>query len=143
MATERKESAYSYETFVAFLRSAHENISEHAVELYSIKKSSGEVLRCEKIPDLFRTENGVKAVMNFVAAEQPKNLILVQTRPYSDPNPMKEDIFYTKKLYLYLNMSCIKLVDHIIVTPQYDFSFQKNGLMDEIVELDAKKLFKK
>jgi DNA repair protein RadC len=50
-----------------------------------------------------------------------KNIILVHNHPSGNEKPSKEDLNLTKNVKVILDLLDVKLMDHVIVTPQGDY----------------------
>ncbi len=60
---------------------------------------------------------------------QATAVIAVHNHPSSDPNPSKADIDMTQRVKDALKTIGVTLLDHVIVTPTDDLSFQARGLL--------------
>lgn len=75
----------------------------------------------------------INEVLNGCAINKTKNIILVHNHPYlnggCDPVPSPTDMKQTAVYKQILAKHGIRLMDHIIVSPEGHFSFKVNGLL--------------
>ena len=61
-------------------------------------------------------------------------IILVHNHPSGTPDPSAEDIVLTKKIYLALSLNGICVMDHIIISKDDYYSFNKSGLFNNFTK---------
>lgn len=125
--------AYSFTSFSEFLGKRFRGLKEEVAELYAVKKN-GELIFCKRFTseELFMVEIPVSEITSFIASFNPKEVILVHNHVDGGCQPSREDNFFTKKLYLYLDMCGVRLLDHYIVGPHNIYSYEHEGRMEEI-----------
>lgn len=125
--------AYSFETFAEFLRDRYHEARQEYAEIFSVRKT-GEVIHCRKFTsdELFQVDIPASEIASFVASFKPRWVIFAHNHLYGGCQPSKEDDFFTKKLYLYLDLCGVELLDHYIISPQGTYSFMREGRMEEI-----------
>lgn len=76
----------------------------------------------------------IKELVQIVLNTQATGIIICHTHPEGEAKPSKEDIIYTKRLFITMQSMNIKLLDHIILNEKETFSFLNEGLLDEYVK---------
>jgi DNA repair protein RadC len=61
-------------------------------------------------------------------------IILVHNHPSGTAEPSSEDIVLTKKVYLALSLNGICVMDHLIISKDDYYSFNKNGLFNSFMK---------
>ena len=59
----------------------------------------------------------------------PRDLILVHNHPSGNPEPSKDDLLFTKRVWEAGALVDIPLLDHIVIGDQQYFSFRQEGLL--------------
>ena len=71
-----------------------------------------------------------KLICKYVVDSLASSIILCHNHPSGNKNPSKHDIEITKKIIKALEFFDCKVIDHIIITPEYKFtSLAENGLI--------------
>mgnify|MGYP002614731598 FL=1 len=60
---------------------------------------------------------------------QAVSLILVHNHPSGNPEPSKDDLLFTKRVWEAGALVDIPLLDHIVIGDQQYFSFRQEGLL--------------
>lgn len=82
------------------------------------------------IGNISSTAVNVQQIASFLLLTNAAGAIIAHNHPSGDTTPSDEDIQATKRLHEALKLLSIKLVDHLIVGPEDDYtSFQAEGLM--------------
>ena len=126
--------ALNYETLSSFLRVRFQRALQEYVELYSVKKKTGELTFCRRFTSNEADCVSISAneIAGFIATFNPREVILVHNHTYGSCSPSAEDNAFTKRLYLYFSLCGIELLDHCIVSPTGVFSYKRNGLLEKI-----------
>ncbi len=74
----------------------------------------------------------VSSIIEGCRLNHTKEVVLVHNHPYiqgrCSPEPSKLDIATTRKYFKWLNQAGIKLLDHIIISPEGHCSFVERGI---------------
>ena len=126
--------AMNYETLSNFLAVRFQRALQEYVEIYSVKKKTGELIFCQRFtsdePDSVSIP--AKDIADFIATFNPREVILVHNHIHGSCSPSAADNAFTKRIFLYFNLCGIELLDHYIVSPMGVFSYNRHGLMDKI-----------
>ena len=76
----------------------------------------------------------VDDVVKYAFSHKAAAVIVAHNHPTGKPIPSVPDNVFTKKLYYALNLCGIKLFDHVIITPEGNFSYFSDGRLSEIEE---------
>ena len=63
-----------------------------------------------------------------------KGVIVCHTHPEGSANPSRQDLEFTKQLFVALSIIGIKLCDHIIFATTENFSFFNEGIIDKFIQ---------
>ena len=100
-------------------------------KLELIKKGlifKGTVDMCQVHPrDIFR----------FLCLENASSYILAHSHPSGDMRPSKQDMKFTKQLFLMSRLFSIPMIDHIIISQKDYFSFADFLLLEKFTKLKS------
>lgn len=83
----------------------------------------------------------IPEIVQMFAVHKPKCAIVAHNHPSGNSSPSEADDFTTKKLFMLCQLHGVDLLDHVIVTNNDVFSYERSGLLDEIKEqCDFKKI---
>ena len=94
--------------------------------------TKNEVIKHETMGDNFLDKVSVdfRELIQKTLMYNSKGIIICHTHPEGSANPSRQDIIFTKQLFVALNIIGIKLCDHVIFSGNGNFSFFNNGLID-------------
>ena len=126
--------AANFETLACFLKARFQTALREYVEIYSVKKSSGELMFCRRYTSDKAESVSIPAaeIAEFIATFRPREVILVHNHAYGSCAPSIQDDEFTNQIYLCFSLYGVELIDHCIVSPTGVFSYERHGRLAEI-----------
>jgi len=74
----------------------------------------------------------LKRLTDILSMDGVYSIFIIHTHPNGDPNPSKEDILATERIFNVCSALNINLDEHVIISENNHYSFGHNGLLDQI-----------
>lgn len=98
--------------------------------------TKNEVIKYEIFGDnsLDKVSIDFRDLIQKVLMYNSKGVIVCHTHPEGSANPSRQDLEFTKQLFVALSIIGIKLCDHIIFATTENFSFFNEGIIDKFIQ---------
>ena len=98
--------------------------------------TKNEVIKYEIFGDnsLDKVSIDFRELIQKVLMYNSKGVIVCHTHPEGSANPSRQDLEFTKQLFVALSIIGIKLCDHIIFATTENFSFFNEGIIDKFIQ---------
>ena len=98
--------------------------------------TKNEVIKYEILGDnsLDKVSIDFRDLIQKVLMYNSKGVIVCHTHPEGSANPSRQDLEFTKQLFVALSIIGIKLCDHIIFATTENFSFFNEGIIDKFIQ---------
>ena len=84
----------------------------------------------------------LREITSVAVRNNCERIILVHNHPNGSSTPSDEDISFTSKIVVNCILNDIEIIDHIIVAPKDQFSFEESGILSDLKK-DAIRKFNK
>ncbi len=81
-----------------------------------------------------KVEVQLRTITNFILNNNCERVLISHNHPYAKPYPSDEDIAMTHRLLNSCILNDVDVIDHIIVSPEGNYSFTASGLMEQVKE---------
>ena len=71
----------------------------------------------------------VRKIIEIAINAKATNIIVMHNHPSGNPEPSKDDLLFTKRVWEAGALVDIPLLDHIVIGDQQYFSFRQEGLL--------------
>lgn len=130
-----RPSAFNYEEFSRFVSGRFSGLDCEVLELYALDANSR-----IKSSKRFSSNDSDSVcfdpgeITRFIVAAQPTKIVVAHNHLKGTCLPSAQDDYFTEQVQLICSLHNIRLAEHLIVSPEGQYSYYKTGKLAQICE---------